>query len=154
VLVEPETFSLAQHLQLIVHLRHAARVADRVICVSNHAAEDVRARLGVPAERIAVVPHGIGARFVPLRDEARRAAVRCSYGVGEGFLVSCVGTAQPRKRIEVAVEAVARLHADGLPVTLVIAGRRRPGYAAAWLDAPPPFVRVAGELDAARLVEL
>ena len=154
VLVEPETFSAAQHLQLVVHLRHAARVADRIVCVSQHAAADVRARLGVAAERIAVVPHGIGARFVPLRDEPRRAAVRRSYGAGDGFLVSFVGTAQPRKRIEVAVEAVARLHADGLPVTLVIAGRRRPGYTAAWLDAPPPFVRIAGELDAASLVEL
>jgi glycosyltransferase involved in cell wall biosynthesis len=154
VLVEPETFSFAQHLQLLVHLRHAARVADRVICVSQHAAEDVRTRLGVAAERIAVVPHGVGARFVPLRDQARREAVRRSYGAGDGFLISFVGTAQPRKRIEVAVAAVARLHAEGMPVTLVIAGRRRPGYAAAWIDAPPPFVRIAGELDAASLVEL
>ena len=155
VLVEPETFSLAQRLQLIVHLRHAARAADRIICVSNHAAGDVTARLGVAPDRIAVVPHGISARFVPLADPARRAAVRERYGVGAGGrLVSFVGTAQPRKRIDVAVDAVRRLHADGVPVTLVIAGRRRPGYAADWLDAPPPFVRLAGELPAQDLVEL
>jgi glycosyltransferase involved in cell wall biosynthesis len=155
VLVEPETFSLAQRLQLVVHLRHAARAADRIVCVSQHAAGDVTARLGVPPERIAIVPHGISARFVPLADPARREAVRRRYGVATGgFLVSFVGTAQPRKRIEVAVEAVRRLHAGGVPVTLVIAGRRRPGYAADWLDAPPPFVRVAGELPADDLVEL
>lgn len=155
VLVEPETFSAAQHLQLVVHLRHAARVADRIVCVSRHAAGDVQARLGVREERIAVVPHGVGARFVPPHDAALRAAVRRSYGVADGaFLVSFVGTAQPRKRIEVAVEAVRRLVAGGVPVTLVIAGRRRPGFAAAWLDAPPPFVRAVGELDAERLVEL
>ena len=155
VLVEPETFSLAQRLQLIVHLRHAARAADRIVCVSRHAAGDVTARLGVPPDRIAVVPHGISARFVPLADPARRAAVRERYGVGAGGrLVSFVGTAQPRKRIEVAVDAVRRLHADGVPLTLVIAGRRRPGYVAEWLDAPPPFVRLAGELPAQDLVEL
>lgn len=155
VLVESETFSLAQRLQLVVHLRHAARAADRIVCVSRHAAGDVVARLGVPAGRIAVVPHGISARFVPPADPARRTAVRRAYGVGEGqHLVSFVGTAQPRKRIEVAVDAVGRLHGSGLPVTLVIAGRRRPGYAAAWLDAPPPFVRVVGELPADDLVEL
>ena len=155
VLVEPETFSLAQLLQLVVHLRHAARVADRIVCVSRHAAGDVEQRLGVAPERIAVVPHGISARFVPLADAARRDAVRRHHGVAPGgFLVSFVGTAQPRKRIDVAVDAVRRLHADGLPVTLVIAGRRRPGYAAEWLDAPPPFVRLAGELPAQDLVEL
>jgi glycosyltransferase involved in cell wall biosynthesis len=155
VLVEPETFSLAQRLQLLVHLRHAARAADRIVCVSQHAAGDVTARLGVPRERIAIVPHGISARFVPLTDPARRDSVRRRYGVAPGgFLVSFVGTAQPRKRIEVAVEAARRLHASGVPITLVIAGRRRPGYAADWLDAPPPFVRVAGELPADDLVEL
>ena len=93
--------------------------------------------------------------YTDISDEALEAAVRARYGVGSGdHLVSFVGTAQPRKRIEVAVDAVRRLHADGVPVTLVIAGRRRPGYAAQWLDAPPPFVRLAGELPAQDLVEL
>jgi len=154
VLVEPETFSRAQRLQLQVHLRHAARTAERIVCVSQHAAGDVQQRLGVAPERIAVVPHGVGAQFKPIDDERRRAAVRRGYGVGEGFLVSFVGTAQPRKRIEVAVEAVRRLHADGMPITLVVAGRRRPGFAAAWLDDPPPFLRAVGELAPERLVEL
>jgi len=153
VLVEPETFSRAQRLQLQVHLRHAARVAERVICVSRHAAEDVRHRLGVAAARIAVVPHGVGARFRPL-DDTRRQEVRRTYGVTDGFLVSFVGTAQPRKRIEVAVEAVRRLHAGGLPVTLVVAGRRRPGYTAPWLDETLPFLRAVGELPGDALVEL
>lgn len=154
VLVEPETFSRAQRLQLAVHLRHAARTAARIVCVSQHAAEDVRQRLGVAPERIAVVPHGVGAQFRPLEDQRRRAQVRAAYGVDDGFLVSFVGTAQPRKRIEVAVEAVRHLHAGGMPITLVIAGRRRPGYGAGWLDAPPPFVRAVGELAPERLVEL
>ena len=155
VLVEPETFSLAQRLQLVVHLRHAARTADRIVCVSRHAAGDVVERLGVAPGRIAVVPHGISARFVPLADAARREAVRRRHGVAPGgFLVSFVGTAQPRKRIEVAVDAVRRLHAEGLPVTLVVAGRRRPGYTADWIDRPPPFLRLAGELPAEDLVEL
>ena len=124
VLVEPETFSLAQRLQLVVHLRHAARTADRIVCVSRHAAGDVVERLGVAPGRIAVVPHGISARFVPLADAARREAVRRRHGVAPGgFLVSFVGTAQPRKRIEVAVDAVRRLHAEGLPVTMMRANR-------------------------------
>lgn len=154
VMVEPETFSRAQRLQLLVHLRHAARVADRVVCVSGHAARDVERRLGIAAERIAVVPHGVAARFVPPADPRRRAAVRRAFGAGEGFLVSFVGTAQPRKRIDVAVDAVAALRARGVPVTLVIAGRRRPGFTAGWLESPPEFVHLADEVEPDRLVEL
>ena len=155
VYAEPQTFSLPQRLQLYVHLLHASRVADRVICVSEHAARDVVARLGIPRERITVVPHGIGAMFRPIGDEARRREVRRHYGVeGAGHLLAYVGTSQPRKRIDVAIEACRRLVAEGLDVTFVIAGRRRPGYEPEWLERPPPYVRVVGELEARDLVDL
>ncbi|HYC21628.1 MAG TPA: glycosyltransferase, partial [Candidatus Bathyarchaeia archaeon] len=55
VYAEPETFALAQRLQLRLHLRLGARQADRVICVSEHAAGEVRARFDLPAERVRVV---------------------------------------------------------------------------------------------------
>lgn len=155
VYAEPETFSLAQRLQLRVHLRHAARAADRVVCVSEHAASDVAHRLGVDRSRITVIPHGIGAIFRPPKSEAHRAEVRRSYGVDEGgHLIAYVGTSQPRKRIEVAIEATERLVREGMPITFAIAGRRRPGYEPSWLASPPPFVRVLGEIDAAALVDL
>jgi glycosyltransferase involved in cell wall biosynthesis len=152
---EPETFSTAQRLQLLLHLRHAAGRADRVICVSQHAAGDVAARLDVPPERITVVPHGVGAQFRPLADADRRREIRRAWGVGDGgHLVSYVGTIQPRKRIDVAVDAVGLLRERGLAVTLVVAGRRRPGHAPAWLEAPPAYVRVAGELPSSALADL
>jgi glycosyltransferase involved in cell wall biosynthesis len=154
VLAEPETFSRAQRLQLRVHLAHAARRADRVICVSQHAAADVHARLGVPPERIDVVPHGIAAQFRPIDDAERRAALRRSFGCERGLLVSFVGTAQPRKRIDVAIAAVGRLREAGLDVTLAIAGRRRPGYEPPWLASPPAHVILLGELPPERLVDL
>lgn len=154
VLAEPETFARAQRAQLRVHLAHAARRADRVICVSQHAAQDVEQRLGVPRERIDVVPHGISPRFAPIEDPERRRAIRRRW-VPEGcFLVSFVGTAQPRKRVEVAVDAVEQLRDRGIPVLLVIAGRRRPGFEPAWMSSPPACVRLAGELSAEELVEL
>lgn len=155
VYAEPETFSLPQRVQLYVHLRHAARTADRVICVSEHAAGDVVARLGIPRERVTVVPHGIGAMFRPIADEGRRDEVRRRYGVeGAGYLLSYVGTSQPRKRIDVAIDACRRLVGKGLDVTFVVAGRRRPGYDPAWLENPPDFVQVVGELAAPDLVDL
>jgi glycosyltransferase involved in cell wall biosynthesis len=154
VYAEPETFALAQRLQLRMHLRRGARRAERVICVSEHAAGEVRARFGLADERVRVVRHGANPRFVPLGDEASRTRIRRLLGVEQGFLVAYVGTLQPRKRIEVAVEAVGTLRAQGLPVTLEIAGRRRPGFRPAWLESPPPWVRVRGELSDEQVVEL
>lgn len=154
VYAEPETFSLAQRIQLWVHLRHAARVARRVICVSKHAACDVRNRLGVAADRITVVPHGVSPTFRPLSDDAR-AAVRRSYGAApEAALVAYVGTVQPRKRIEVAVDAVGRLAKAGRDIRLVVAGRTRPGFRPPWLEHPPEHVRVLGPVEQSVLVDL
>ena len=155
VFAEPETFSFAQRAQLHLHLRHSAWMADRVICVSQHAAGDVHTQLGVPTEDISVIPHGIGSIYRPIADEDRRSAVRQAYGVGEEeFLLAYVGTWQPRKRIDVAIEATAALVAQGLPVTLVIAGRRRPGFDPPWLASPPPFVRLVGEISSGEVVDL
>jgi len=154
VMAEPDTFARAQRVQLAVHLRHAARRADRVICVSRHAARDVEERLGVAADRITVVPHGISPRFAPIADAARRRAIRRRWAPEGAHLVSFVGTAQPRKRVEVAVQAIERLRGEGMPVVLVIAGRRRPGYEPSWMSTPPACVRLAGELSPEELVEL
>ena len=75
--------------------------------------------------------------------------------VPEGaYLVSFVGTAQPRKRVEVAVEAVDLLRREGMPVVLVVAGRRRPGFEPSWMRTPPACVRLAGELSDEELVQL
>lgn len=154
VFAEPETFGAAQRAQLLVHLRHAARSATRILCGSHHAAGDVVERLGVDPERVSVVLYGVGGEFVPPADESARSAARRRLGVERGVLVSFVGTAQPRKRIEVAIEAVARLRAQGKQVVLAIAGRRRPGYEPDWVTRPPSFVRLLGEIDGPALVEL
>jgi glycosyltransferase involved in cell wall biosynthesis len=154
VYAEPETFSLAQRWQLYLHLRHAVHRSGRIIAVSEYTAMDVVRQFGVPRAKIDVVGHGVAESFRPPSDAAARAAVRARYGAAEGRLVAFVGTAQPRKRIGVALDAVAQLVAEGLKVQLVIAGRRRPGYEPEWLRDPPAFVTLAGEVDAAELVEL
>lgn len=154
VYAQPETFSWAQRWQLYLHLRHAVRQASRVIAVSEYTAQDLVDRLGVSRQKIDVVGHGVSASFRPIDDPERRKAVRRTYGVQQGSLVAFVGTAQPRKRIEAAIAAVATLVAEGRQVHMVIAGRRRPGYEPDWLRSPPPFVHLAGEVSPEELVEL
>lgn len=154
VYAEPETFSRAQRWQLHAHLGHAARRSARIIAVSEYTAQDVVAQLGVPRQKIDVVGHGVHPMFVPIDDPARRGVVRERYAAPGEQLVVFVGTAQPRKRIEVAVEAVGSLVSEGLAIRMVVAGRRRPGYEPEWLRTPPPFLSLAGELSAADMVDL
>jgi len=93
--------------------------------------------------------------FRPLEEDERRREIRRGYGVGDGgSLLAFVGTSQPRKRIDVAIEAVGRLVRDGLRVVLVIAGRRRPGFEPSWVESPPEYVRVVGEIESEDLVDL
>lgn len=154
VYAEPETFSRPQRWQLQAHLGHAARRAARIIAVSEYTAEDVVRRLGVARDKIDVVGHGVHPMFRPIDDPARRQVVRERYAAPAERLVVFVGTAQPRKRIEVAVDAVASLVDEGLGIRMVVAGRRRPGYEPGWMRNPPPFLTLAGELEARDMVEL
>lgn len=152
---EPQTFSRAQRFQVRVHSRHAARRAARIICDSQHAAEDVQRRLGVARERIAIIPLGVAPSFSPPEDPVTPGELRRRLGVGAGgFLVVYAGTAQPRKRIEVAIEATRRLRESGLDVVFAIAGRRRPGYEPQWVRRPPSHVRLLGELPEKELIGL
>lgn len=100
--------------------KNAARISSRralcVICSSRHTAEDVRTFLSVPEERIRVVYPGVtvhGGDPIP-------PDVRCPE---EPFILG-VGTLEPRKNFVRLIEAIARLRREGLPLKLVIAGKR------------------------------
>ena len=95
-----------------------ARRAARVLAVSEATAAAARARFGLGAERVVVVPGGPGhpgARVGP--DEV--AAVRARYGLPERYFLF-VGALEPRKAVDVLV-AAARGEAPGI----VLAGEGR-----------------------------
>lgn len=92
-----------------------ARTADVVIAVSRHTAAGVESRLGVPADRIAICPPG---------------APSCVRRIEEPSGDACIlflGTLEPRKNLDVLLDAYAMLLA-ARPDTpsLVLAGRIPP----------------------------
>jgi glycosyltransferase involved in cell wall biosynthesis len=104
----------------------SARRAHRVITVSEFSRRDIVERLGVAAERVAAIHHGIGPEFAPARDRAADLARLASrYGVRPGFLLY-LGTLQPNKNIEGLCAAYQLLRAEGFPGQLVLAGA--PGW--------------------------
>jgi glycosyltransferase involved in cell wall biosynthesis len=85
----------------------AARRARKVIAVSERTRQDLVRTYGIPAERIAVIPHGVDPAFTPGPDGAH------------DYLLY-VGAIQARKHPVEAAEAAERL---GMP--LVVAGPER-----------------------------
>ena len=77
-------------------LRAGVAVADAVVCVSEFTRDELVELLRLPAERLVIVPNGVDPVFTPAGERA------------EGDYVLAVGTLEPRKNLEGAVEA-ARL---------------------------------------------
>lgn len=94
--------------------------ADLVISVSETAAGDVAASLGVDPDRMAVVPNYAAPHFQP-DGPSREVALR--HGLDR--FVLAVGDIGPRKNLGALAEAVALLNIEGLE--LVIVGRGREG---------------------------
>jgi len=101
-------------------VRRSARLAARVIADSHATASDVADLLGVPQDRIDVIPLGVGEAFHPAAAE-QQAGVRERYGLPERFFLF-VGTLEPRKNLVRLIDAYSRA-APSCGEDLVIAGR-------------------------------
>lgn len=94
------------------------RHADRIITVSEFTKSRLVDRVGVDPGKVAVVYHGVDARYCP-QSRARVSEVRARYGLPKRYLVY-VGKLDPWKDLPTLFEAL-RLLRDAAP-TLVIAG--------------------------------
>lgn len=98
---------------------HASRQARVVMAVSPGTKASVEA-VGVPANKVVVVPNVVDVESIRFNPEGRR-AVRERLGIPEdAFVVGCISRFHPKKRNDVVVDAVLRL---GDPrVHLIMAG--------------------------------
>ncbi|MCO6416914.1 glycosyltransferase family 4 protein [Siccirubricoccus sp. KC 17139] len=100
---------------------------DRVIAISEFIAAHIRARHGVPAARLRVIPRGVDPRaFSPASVPAERlAALRAAWGVPEGRqVVMLPGRLTRWKGQGVLLEAMARLPGDALALLVGEGGYR------------------------------
>jgi glycosyltransferase involved in cell wall biosynthesis len=115
VLRHPGTFNqwTRRYSRLVVP--RVARAARRVIAVSEFTRSEIVELLGVPVERIDVIPNAVGPPFV------------ADGPAAEGEYVLAVGTLEPRKNLAAAQRAAQRL---GVP--LRVAGAK--GWGAVQVD--------------------
>ena len=103
--------------------RSSAKRADRIVTTTEFSRREITRILHVPAEKIAVVPHGVRIEFSERLSAARISDVRARYGIGQQYILS-LNDIHPRKNLDGLVEAFGRLKSRrGLPHQLVIAGR-------------------------------
>ncbi len=100
----PQLMGLSDRVTFKLVVPRAARRAARVLAVSKRTKDDLVELYGVPAERIAVTPHGVDAAFTP-----------GAGSTGSPYLLF-VGAIQERKNPLAAAEAAEEV---GLPLVVV-----------------------------------
>lgn len=120
----PHYFSL---FDLIVHRlkqRHACRVADVIVAISEQTKCDLVDLMYVPEEKIRIVYQSCEPQFWQPVSDVQLSAVREKYGLPQRYVV-CIGTVEERKNQLCAIEAIKQMPDD---ITLVIIGRPRGAY--------------------------
>jgi alpha-1,3-rhamnosyl/mannosyltransferase len=135
-LVHPRTLKLHR-----AKYRNAAETCDIVFANSEFTADDFAERLRYPRDRICVAYPGIDARFRP---EGRRAELGAPY-------LLMVSTLEPRKNVEVPVEALRVLRRNRPELLLAMAGAVAPGAEA---PAAGDGIRLLGFVDDDELAAL
>ena len=135
-----------------------AKRADAIIAVSEATKADVVTRLGIPAERIRVIPEAVDAAFDPPSHADGASIARARFGVA-GRYVLYVGQFDPRKNMDGLFAAFSRGAERDRDLRLVIvgtlgklAGLMRSALARSRLD--PARVVVTGGVDDETLAAL
>jgi len=120
----PGTFRAGNRSYLRLFTRLSAQKAEKVIVVSENTKRDAALLLGIPLERMVVIPNGVDAAFRRVQDRALVAEFRRRRGLPSKFLLY-VGTIEPRKNLTTLIRAFARLKERGnVDHALVIGGSK------------------------------
>jgi glycosyltransferase involved in cell wall biosynthesis len=114
----PDEFGPRERFRRRFLARRAARRASRVLTLSRRVAREIEERYGVPAERIDVLPLAVDPAAFTLTPGAAAPPLAPPYLI-------YLGSVLPRRRIDLLLEAFARLARDHGDLRLVIAGANR-----------------------------
>ena len=107
VLRYPEAFNVWTRRYSSLTLPRVVRAASKIIAVSEFTKRELSELLGVPDERVQVIPNGVGAPF------SREGPA------SQGDYVLAVSTLEPRKNLEALVDAFSRANLDGCELRVV-----------------------------------
>ena len=116
----PQYFGPIDRLIYGIKLKHACRMANKIIAISERTKQDLVELLNVPAEKIAVVYQGCDPIFKKDCSEQEKQVVLKKYELPAEFILS-VGTIEERKNLLQLVNALPGLNDD---IKLVVVGRQ------------------------------
>lgn len=112
----------AHRLKNNFRLKYTASLLDRIICISEFAANDVMEHFGIPENKIDIIYHGIDQKFFqPVDSEIKRGILE-KYNLLSKKYILHVSTLQPRKnqlRILDAYEKLPKSLKEEYPLVMV-----------------------------------
>ena len=123
---EPGAHPASQRRMLDLTTRWNARVAERVIAISDSTRQDLIRFNHASTDKITVIYHGVSPHFAPTF-AAEQSRVRAQYQLPDQFVLS-VGRIQPRKNLGRLAAAIRSLRERFPDLALVAAGK--PGWMA------------------------
>ncbi|MFW6679576.1 glycosyltransferase family 4 protein [Lacrimispora sp. AGF001] len=127
--VYPETIGEKTLRMLNENLAESCRRADRIITISEFSKQEIIKYLGIPSEKIAVVPCAVDhSVYNNIIDLDLLTVIKNKFNIDQDYFLY-LGTLEPRKNIERLIDAYAALHKrDTLLPKLVIAGKNGWNY--------------------------
>ncbi len=114
----PQYFSWANRVIYKAKLKHACRVANKFIAISQKTKDDLVELLRVDAKKIEVIYQSCDASFKTEQSTEQKQAVKQKYNLPDQYLLN-VGTIEPRKNLLLLVKALGQV-AD---IKLVVVGK-------------------------------
>jgi glycosyltransferase involved in cell wall biosynthesis len=109
-----------------IKVRFAVRQADLLVTVSSYSRAQISEVLGVPVEKIGIIPGGADSIFHPAESFAEsQAAARSRYSAGAPYFLY-VGGAGPTKNLGALAAAFTEIVASHDSVRLLLAGKPDP----------------------------
>lgn len=120
----PELIRRSDRFFLALLIPFSLKRATRIITPSQFTKNEIVHYYNIPAEKIMVIPNGIGDDFLEtISNDADPRLLRNKYALPERYIVS-VGTLQPRKNIPFLIEAFALLKKRLPQMKLVLVGNK------------------------------
>ena len=118
----PETYQRSRVLWWRLQYRYVRRRADFFLAISEFTKGEMTDILGIPAEKIHVIPCACAERMARVEDGAALDRLRERYGLSKPYVLF-VGNTNPRKNLERVIRAFDLMKGrSGLPHELIIAG--------------------------------
>jgi len=124
----PEYLPSLKSRYLRLFTRLSAHRASKIIAVSTSTKRDLLQWLDLESDRVEVIHHGVEDVYRPIQDHRQIAEFRQRRHLPEKMILF-VGTLEPRKNVEILIQAYGRLKRGGaIPHTLVIGGAKGWAY--------------------------